>query len=113
MLTVDANWWIGFVSCTFVSWLACVCQSCYHNILLPTIKLCNTFTGEYKTEVREVDPNERPIVSQSKSLSCYNSEENKGNPEAEQNAVRWIHDGHTVQNDSRHEGASTRVRYKL
>ena len=67
-------------------------------------------TGEYKTEVREIDQDEKPIVGQNKSLSCYNSEENKGNPEAEQNSVRWVHDGHTVQNDDRHEGASTRVR---
>ena len=69
-------------------------------------------TGEYKTDVQEVDPNERPIVGQSKSLSCYYSEENKGNPEAEQNAVRWMCNRHTVQNDGRHEGASTKVRYK-
>ena len=73
------------------------------------IKPCFTITGEYKTEVREVDPNEKPIVAQSKSLSCYNSEENKGNPEAEQMAVRWIHNGQIVQNDVRHDGASTRV----
>ena len=66
-------------------------------------------TGQYKTQVHEVDPHENPIVGQSKSLSCYNSEANKGNPEAEQNAVRWILNGHTVQNDDRHNGASTRV----
>ena len=66
-------------------------------------------SGEYKTEVREVDPNEQPIVGQSKSLNCYNSEENKGNPEAEQHAVRWIHEGLVVRNDDRHEGASNRV----
>ena len=48
-------------------------------------------------------------MGQSKSLSCYSSEENKGNPEAERNAVRWFHNGQTVQNDDRHEGASTRV----
>ena len=76
------------------------------------IKLFNTFTGEYKTEVREIDPNERPIIGQSKSLSCYNSEENKGNPEAEQDDVRWMRHGHIVRNDDRHEGASTRVRYR-
>ena len=70
-------------------------------------------TGEYKSDVREEDPNERPIVGQSKSMRCYNSEENKGNPEAGENAVRWMRNGHTVQNDARHEGASTRVRYRL
>ena len=76
------------------------------------IKLPNAFTGEYKTEVYEIDQVKIPIVGQSKSLRCYNSEENKGNPEAEQNAVQWIHDGDIVQNDDRHEGASTRVRYR-
>ena len=64
--------------------------------------------GEYKTEIHE-DPNEKPKVGYSKRLNCYYSEENKGNPEAKQNDVRWIHNGHTVQNDDRHEGASTRV----
>ena len=73
------------------------------------LHLFKKLTGEYKTEVREVDPNENPIVGQSKGLSCYNSEENKGNPEAKQNAVRWIHNGHSVRNDDRHDGASTRV----
>ena len=76
------------------------------------VKYLQNLTGEYKTEVREADPNERPIVGQSKSLSCYNSEENKGNPEAEQDAVRWIHNVQVLRNDDRHEGASTRVRYK-
>ena len=73
------------------------------------VKYLQNVTGEYKTEVREEDPNERPIVGQSKSLSCYNSEENKGNPEAEQTDVQWIHDGQVVRNDDRHEGASARV----
>ena len=73
------------------------------------VKYLQNLTGEYKTEVREEDPNERPIVGQSKSLSCYNSEENKGNPEAEQNTVQWIHSGQVVRNDDRHEGASARV----
>ena len=76
------------------------------------VKYLQNLTGEYKTEVREEDPNEPPIVGQSKSLSCYNSEENKGNPEAGQDAVRWIHNGQVLRNDDRHEGASTRVRYK-
>ena len=74
--------------------------------------LCILFTkltGEYKTRVREEDPNERPIVGRSKSLSCYSTEENKGNPAAEQNAVRWIYNGQIVLNDDRHEGASTTV----
>ena len=66
-------------------------------------------TGQYETEVREKDPSKPPIVGHRKSLSCYNTEENKGNPEAKQNNVRWIHSGHAVQNDNRHEGASTRV----
>ena len=75
-----------------------------------TLFICvSYFTGEYKTDVREVEPDERPIVGQSKSLRCYNSEENKGNPEAERNAVRWFHNGQTVKNDERHDGASTRV----
>ena len=55
------------------------------------------------------DPDERPIVGERKSLSCYNYEENRGNPEAEQNDVRWIHNDQIVRNDARHEGASTRV----
>ena len=67
-------------------------------------------TGEYKTEVHEVDLGERPIVRQIKSLSCYNSEQNKGNPEAGRNDVRWMHNGHLVRNDAtRYDGASTRV----
>ena len=36
------------------------------------------------------------ILGQRKSLNCYNSEENKGNPEAEENDVRWIHNGQVV-----------------
>ena len=84
------------------------------------IKLCENFalqnmypmyllTGQYKTVIQEEDPDEKPIVGRSKRLKCYNSEENKGNPEAKQNDVRWMRDGHNVQNDGKHEGASTRV----
>ena len=62
--------------------------------------------GEYKTEIHE-DPDEKPILGSSKRMNCYNTEENKGNPEARH--VRWIHNGHTVQNDARHQGASNRV----
>ena len=68
-----------------------------------------TITGEYRTEVREMNLEEPPIHGQRKSLSCYNSEENKGNPEAKENDARWIHNGHAVRNDDRYEGASTRV----
>ena len=78
--------------------------------MLKYIIICSpNSTGEYKTEVREEDVNERPILGQSKSLICYNSEENTGNPLLEKNAVRWIHNGLSVQNDDRHNGASTRV----
>ena len=59
--------------------------------------------------MQEENRDEKPILGKRKRLSCYNSKENKGNPEAEQNAVRWIHNGQVVRNDVRHEGASTRV----
>ena len=66
--------------------------------------------GEYKTDVIEFDENEQPKEGQMKALKCYNSPENEGKPKADgRSNVRWIHNGKAVQNDGRHEGASTRV----
>ena len=96
--------------CHIRLWKAALAASKWSKILkyiMTYIFVCKI--GEYKTEVRQEDVSERPIVGQSKRLTCYNSEENTGNPVVIRNEVRWIHNGHTVQNDDRHAGASTRV----
>ena len=62
----------------------------------------------------ENDEDELPIEGLSKVLKCNNTKENEGKPKPDGSSnVRWIHNGHTVENDERHEGASKRVRTSL